>query len=798
MAKENRYDSIAINPAALPYDLRPHGYDNAEPRYVNGSVDTFVHYSGRMQKRPGTQQWAPILANMCSKQIWEYETLPQGATGTVYRYLLMSAVTSPTDFSGNARYKLYYQPINSSHTTTAWTSVGSTRDMDASVAPHLITFSKGLAYVLGFPASSSSEKLGTVVIDGSSGSIVVRPWGVLGPQTPARITGKITKLTADASATDTTLTVSSTTGFSSPIWIGTERITYTGTTATTFTGCTRGTNGTAQQKHATNSAVLYHDWSASDHIVNVNRGWQYAYAYVSSTGQVSNRSDIESNPDFLPSNTGPFFDLIPKFTYVVDTGFDSTNYPYINIYRTTDGGGTFFLLEQIANAGPGTYTYIDDSLGTGASGTTYNDPQPDSALDSPAPSLTSNSPPTRCNPPDVTGTNTPSTAVYSIETYASRIWFGIGNYLYYSTNEEWVAGVREESFPSGDFGNFFVLNHQITGLRATSTALYVTTTHELLKLTGATKDTFSIIRIGTIGQIPSPYGITACRDTVAYISVNREVILVKDDKPVSISGPLGIDMGTLYAYPNTRVPCIAYYKDQNYELLIAGLNNYDEGLGSSSAGEWWCYDMRLSDQTGKDWWWPPWQTHSTLMAVVRDNLYNPILITGSYCQNSGASCVTYIQLSLTNTGFGFNYGNTIMRGDATAALLTNQPYASALYTGPFRNPAGNHLNAVNVPMRDTKCYGVYSTWQLSADTVTYANWTITATYDNFSTTDALTDTTTMPRIRVTNTGNGQSLDYYPIDRNCLQVSLAFTETASTNGIILYNYFLTFDPQFGAS
>ncbi len=54
--------------------------------------------------------------------------------------------------------------------------------------------------------------------------------------------GNQTQLATALDCDDTTVTVDSTTGFASSgsIWIGTERIDYTGTTATTFTGCTRG------------------------------------------------------------------------------------------------------------------------------------------------------------------------------------------------------------------------------------------------------------------------------------------------------------------------------------------------------------------------------------------------------------------------------------------------------------------------------------------------------------------------------------------------------------------------------
>jgi hypothetical protein len=53
-------------------------------------------------------------------------------------------------------------------------------------------------------------------------------------------------------ATDTTISVDSTTGFSASgtLLINSEIITYTGVTATTFTGCTRGANGSTAKNHA--------------------------------------------------------------------------------------------------------------------------------------------------------------------------------------------------------------------------------------------------------------------------------------------------------------------------------------------------------------------------------------------------------------------------------------------------------------------------------------------------------------------------------------------------------------------
>ena len=66
-----------------------------------------------------------------------------------------------------------------------------------------------------------------------------------------------TTLTAAITNTQTTIPVVSTTGFSAvgAIFIEAELITYTGITATSFTGCTRGAAGSPNKSHALGAAV---------------------------------------------------------------------------------------------------------------------------------------------------------------------------------------------------------------------------------------------------------------------------------------------------------------------------------------------------------------------------------------------------------------------------------------------------------------------------------------------------------------------------------------------------------------
>ena len=68
----------------------------------------------------------------------------------------------------------------------------------------------------------------------------------------------------------TTITVDSTTGFSSTgtIYIESEQVTYTGVSSTTFTGCTRGANSTTAASHADDVRVAQFDSGATPrHIV---------------------------------------------------------------------------------------------------------------------------------------------------------------------------------------------------------------------------------------------------------------------------------------------------------------------------------------------------------------------------------------------------------------------------------------------------------------------------------------------------------------------------------------------------
>ncbi len=96
---------------------------------------------------------------------------------------------------------------------------------------------------------------------------------VLGQPCLAVDAGSMTTLQTAAGASDTTLTVTDTAAFptTGTLQLDIEQVTYTGKTATTFTGCARGANGTTASQHDVGGTVAevqtYYDYLVADHPV---------------------------------------------------------------------------------------------------------------------------------------------------------------------------------------------------------------------------------------------------------------------------------------------------------------------------------------------------------------------------------------------------------------------------------------------------------------------------------------------------------------------------------------------------
>ena len=105
-----------------------------------------------------------------------------------------------------------------------------------------------------------------------------------------------TKLNGAINSTDTTITVDSTSGFESTgdgtLVIDSEHIAYTGTTATTFTGCTRAIDDTVAASHSDNEDV-YQGFP----LILMSKIWKPLFEWIGEVSQVENTNYSSENQE---------------------------------------------------------------------------------------------------------------------------------------------------------------------------------------------------------------------------------------------------------------------------------------------------------------------------------------------------------------------------------------------------------------------------------------------------------------------------------------------------------------------
>lgn len=776
MAKESRYDSYELIPPDIGLWENRSPVDDSMERFAS-CVNFVLTEKKSLRTRSGfSTKIGDTIAGGRVRKIWSYETFAPASTA-VLSYQLASVEDSATGL-----YSLIWIAAGG----VAWATVTALRSCNSSTRVHMIVFSRGLAYVKSFPDPvTTSEKLGTVILDGTGGSIVTKPWGLLGPSTPVHLSGAITMLTASVTATATTLNVTSTASFPAApftIWVGTEQMNVTAKAATTFT-VTRAYGATLASEHADMTVVRYYDWAASDHQVIVKFGWSYSYAYKSITGAISNRAPIEYNPDLMPSNTLAFLDMIPKMTLVGDA--DTTNIPTIVVYRSTDGGGDFYLLEEIANPGAGAFTYYDDSFGTGGTSSTYNDPVPDLKIDTftLSPTLTSNSPPPTVVPPQVIGVDDPTPNSYAMANHSRRIFIAVANYLVFSAFEELRSGIPEEAFPTDleeGGANYQVFNDVIVGLVSDNESLWIFTTKATYRMFGSTKDAFYVTKVFDVGARQTELNATAASSNgnIAFIANSGAIYMITDNGNTidRISDPMPLTGGQ--AITSSRWASLYFYKTATQEYLFLASTAYPTEVTS----EIYLYDVQLSKERRKPMWISRWTIGGIVTAFAATEA-NSSLVTGVFISigTTGSSIVTQLR------------ENNLVAPTDLQINGTQTPVQAFLYTMPIRVPPGNHVNTFNRPTRDVKSTRVFTfSYPTGGD---YAAPLVYFNHDNMGGSTQLTSHDP-PRIQYESPGS-YSIHVYSTDIDCYRIQLSiFSESGKY--LELYGFVVEFEPHYTAT
>lgn len=421
-------------------------------------------------------------------------------------------------------------------------------------------------------------------------------------------------------------------------------------------------------------------WSPSANPVTVLNGWLYTYTWVMQSGNETDRAPLQTNPSLSPSGTGPFTNAIPSMTIVGPD--DTSEYPFLNVYRTTDGGGTFFLLQQVVNVG-GSQTFLDTYEESGSGGGVFSDPTPDTQLNTTAvsPTTESNGPPPTVAPPGVTGADSIEPCTRIVE-YAGRLWYGIQEYLFYSALEELNTGVPEECWPAGDqLPNFYRMPKGIAQLEVTPSGLLVTTRTETIRIEGTNKASFNPVPFlgGIGGAALQNRASTEAGDYAAWVTQDFRVVVVHGDSYAVLSNPIGDQIEQ--AADNGDQIDIKFWAHGDKEWLVVGC--HDQNTPANT--RWQIYDMNLSRTQSDDFWFVPWIVQSSALAVGQpsytssDNNLFVMLWDGTYAR------LAYMNLNATDYE------------DLTPATGTGTSYGWDLTTGLLGVPEGDHVNQLRAP-----------------------------------------------------------------------------------------------------
>lgn len=694
MPLDQQQDSLLLDDLALPYDLATRPLAD-EPRRLVGGLNSFVTTGGAIKKRPGTvkidntdfgSDWRPY-------RLWIYETLD----GRIY--VMCSAYESST-----GGYVVLYNRLNG--VSPGWTKIPTVRGCNASTSVHECSVARGWFFVR---YTHASQKYCSVIFDGSASGPRTMTWGTITPS-PVYVYAKYVTLTADVSNSATTWTVTpetnmfvagdftggSSVGYDTPYegQIEDERVTITAVTdlggGIAQLTVTRAVDSTTAAAHLNKTRMLVRKFATSDKGITVNIGWQYSMCYKSITGSLGCRAAVLSDL-YSTSATGNFKDKIPKM-YLLEQS-DTTNIPTLVVLRTTDGGGTFYQLEETANGGTGGNgyrVYEDENMNTTAGGSgTGTDPQTDAKISTAnvAPSTVSNAPPPMVNAPLVTGTDAP-VASTRIMYYASRFWYGIENILHYSGNEEIIDGIPEECWPSGTGakGNNFRFKSGLTQVEATDDAGYIMTRDDTYRITGVVRDAFAPTPVisGTGAAANQSQAITRTRRGLAWLTQDYRVVLVEGDQVQVVSDELRSQLTTLITSSGSRVN-LTYFAslDQEWLVVTAMIQN------SPTLSRVFVLDIRRTEKIGRPFWYTPWDIRAVGAIAGRIN--------------DGEQATRLVWAVYTDVGAATQGGHLVYldTGETTYSddepLSPNVGYEWYVKTNPFRVPAGNHVNSLREP-----------------------------------------------------------------------------------------------------
>jgi len=237
-------------------------------------------------------------------------------------------------------------------------------------------------------------------------------------------------------------------------------------------------------------------------LIVAQTGFQYAYAYHTTSGHVSSISPIYTTGPIIGASA---LDLDITGNYSSDTQCD-----YIWLFRTKDGGATLFYVDQIANNPAGsTWTYRDQK----------DDAQLNTAIVAPTES-----------------SNLPPVGFQVAVVHTGRIFGAKDNILYYGGGGEITTGRPDESF---DSTNTFTFPDRVTALAPMKFGLLVFTPSKTYILRGLDPDSYFVTPWRNMMGALNQNALAIDGDTLYILTAQAQLLAVQETLIEEIGYPIG-------------------------------------------------------------------------------------------------------------------------------------------------------------------------------------------------------------------------------------------------------------------
>lgn len=270
----------------------------------------------------------------------------------------------------------------------------------------------------------------------------------------------------------------------------TQVVTTAGSTGSSVPTWNVTTGGTTTDNTAvwTNLGAVATAGLSSAPSLSPTSGYRYVATFSkSATGEVSTASPVS-----LSTGTQSNATITVTGTGSTETGVDT-----VQLYRTLDGGATYYFLTSFANPGASTWTYTDSTT----------DPLLNTFIIAPL---------AHANDP-------PPAAATNIIYHVGRLWIAVANKVYFAGGPDVTNGNGDTCYPPA---NVFVFPGQVTAFASTSSGLLVITPTDVFIIRGLDSLSFYTQKfLSNFGAL-SQDAVTQDGDMVYILTTQRQLYLL--------------------------------------------------------------------------------------------------------------------------------------------------------------------------------------------------------------------------------------------------------------------------------